>query len=321
MISIREQVKILKEKGLKFSREKEARRILLDYNYYNVINGYKDIFIDKSSVERKYKKGTTFDDIFSLYNFDMRLKLLFLKYIFIVEQNIKSHLSYEFSLLYGEVGYQDRKNFSADEADQKKFEALVKNTIKTILKNNNSDDRITQYKNIDVPIYVLISLFDLGNTRFFYSICKEGLKRSISKKYYNLTPTQFNSCFNILKSFRNICAHGLRLYCAAIDKRLADLPIHEKMNLKHQQVNNQKIYIVGKNDLFSLVIALYYLLGEKDFKEFFVQLKREIKKIGNKLGSKYSKEILNKMYFPEKDKRIKQRGWKEILRVCKEKAK
>ena len=323
MTSIREQIGKLKLEGLKFSSVKDARKILLNYNYYYVINGYRDIFLDNSSERRKYKEGTSFDDIFSLYNFDTELKLLLLKYLFIVEQNIKSHLAYEFALLYGEEGYRNINNFSGDETSQKKFEELSKQIKKTI-ENNSKDDRIFHFKqkNKDIPIFVLVSLFDLGNTLLLYSTCKEGLKNTISKKYYNLSSTQFYSCLSVVKNFRNICAHGSRLFCVIIkSKELCDLPLHENMNLKHEQQNNKRIYSIGKKDLFSAVIALRYLLSEKDFKEFFDQLKLEIEDIKRKLGPEYAREIMGKMGFPERCKSIKQRGWKEILTISKEKAK
>ena len=42
--TIKEQINILKSKGIIINNEKKSYKILLNNNYYNIINGYKDIF-------------------------------------------------------------------------------------------------------------------------------------------------------------------------------------------------------------------------------------------------------------------------------------
>ncbi|EGO8441344.1 Abi family protein, partial [Enterococcus faecalis] len=44
-----EQIIILRNRGLVISDDEVTKSILLRENYYNVINGYKDIFIDRES--------------------------------------------------------------------------------------------------------------------------------------------------------------------------------------------------------------------------------------------------------------------------------
>ena len=41
------------------------------YSYYSIINSYKNIFKNENN---EYKDGVTFDEIFSLYEFDKNLK-------------------------------------------------------------------------------------------------------------------------------------------------------------------------------------------------------------------------------------------------------
>ena len=36
-----EQIEILKSRGLKFNDENKAKKYLLNYNYYNIINCYR----------------------------------------------------------------------------------------------------------------------------------------------------------------------------------------------------------------------------------------------------------------------------------------
>ena len=49
-----EQVEILKSRGLLIANETEAKYMLKVNNYYNVVNAYKDIFIQKLHVSVFY---------------------------------------------------------------------------------------------------------------------------------------------------------------------------------------------------------------------------------------------------------------------------
>ncbi|EKR9398446.1 Abi family protein, partial [Enterococcus faecalis] len=64
-----EQIIILRNRGLVISDDEVTKSILLRENYYNVINGYKDIFIDRESEDsEKFIKNTNFNEIYRLYS-------------------------------------------------------------------------------------------------------------------------------------------------------------------------------------------------------------------------------------------------------------
>ncbi|EGO8130673.1 Abi family protein, partial [Enterococcus faecalis] len=66
-----EQIIILRNRGLVISDDEVTKSILLRENYYNVINGYKDIFIDRESEDsEKFIKNTNFNEIYRLYSLD-----------------------------------------------------------------------------------------------------------------------------------------------------------------------------------------------------------------------------------------------------------
>lgn len=86
-----EQICFLEEtKGLTISDKEYAKRILLKTGYFPLINGYKEVF--KKSTFNQFKKGIRFEDIYELYCFDNDLRNIFLKYILMVERNIKPEL-------------------------------------------------------------------------------------------------------------------------------------------------------------------------------------------------------------------------------------
>lgn len=66
-----QQLKILRDRGLEVPSEK--KRDLENENYYNIINGYKDLFLCIDSrglpeVPEKFIEGTHFDEVFLCIN-------------------------------------------------------------------------------------------------------------------------------------------------------------------------------------------------------------------------------------------------------------
>ena len=77
----RQQLSILRNRGMEIKDGGKVIKILKRENYYSIINGYKDIFIDNNSIVEKFKLGTTFENIYWLFEFDRNLRNIFLKNI------------------------------------------------------------------------------------------------------------------------------------------------------------------------------------------------------------------------------------------------
>ena len=77
--TIDQQIDILKSRGLIIKNENFAKDILSRKNYYNIINAFKEFFIDNNNLssEEKYLENTTFEAVYSLYKFDLQLRELF----------------------------------------------------------------------------------------------------------------------------------------------------------------------------------------------------------------------------------------------------
>ena len=71
--TLKEQVDILKNRGLIIEDELKAEEILLRENYFFIM-GYRHLFM-KSSRESKFIPGTTFGEIYSLFTFDRNFRI------------------------------------------------------------------------------------------------------------------------------------------------------------------------------------------------------------------------------------------------------
>lgn len=68
----------------------------------------------------------------------------------------------------------------------------------------------------------------------------------------------------ILTLFRNVCAHNERLYSFRIQIDFPDTILHAKLGIPKKRSQ----YLLGKRDLFGLLIAFRYLLPRQDFLQF-----------------------------------------------------
>ena len=93
--TIEEQIEILKSKGLVINYYEDAKEILLRENYF-FVSGYRHLFM-KSSKDRMFITGTTFEELYALFNFDRQLRNVFFKNLLIIENNCKSIFSYQMS--------------------------------------------------------------------------------------------------------------------------------------------------------------------------------------------------------------------------------
>ena len=125
--TIDEQIEILRSRGLTIEDEAEAKDFLLRNNYYRV-SGYS-LTLRKNDV---FAKSATFQNIEDIYNFDHEFRHIILHHIETIEVQMKSIYAYEFTKVYGPLGYLDAANFSnqakhkeiVDKANQQKRQRL-----------------------------------------------------------------------------------------------------------------------------------------------------------------------------------------------------
>ena len=237
-----------------------AKRMLQQIGYFGLIGGYKTPF--KNPTTKKYKDGTTFEDIVALYKLDENLRELFLKYILQIERHMRSLLSYYFTEKHGEQQshYLNPANYS----NNTRHAADVTRLISTLdnLANRNSDypyinHQRTNYGN--VPLWVLVSGITFGSLSKFYSYTTQDLKVKISKNFDKVNEKQLEQYLTVITKFRNVCAHNERLYSYKTRNDIPNTTIHQKLGIS----KNGSQYVCGKHDLFALVIAFRYLLPDE----------------------------------------------------------
>ncbi|MCI8344526.1 MAG: hypothetical protein HFJ42_00830 [Clostridia bacterium] len=70
--SIVEQIQILKSRNISIEDYNKTYGLLNNNNYYYLINGYKNLFLNNESNTENYINGTKIEEIHSLYLFDKK---------------------------------------------------------------------------------------------------------------------------------------------------------------------------------------------------------------------------------------------------------
>ena len=161
----------------------------------------------------------------------------------------------------------------------------------------------TFYQN--VPLWVATNALTFGQISKMYQYATTDIRARVSLNFANMTEVQLHQFIRILASCRNVCAHGERLYSFRVNEAIPDMLLHQKLQLPQKKGQ----YIIGKKDLFAVVIALRYLISNEDFKVFRKILSLLIKDVLKKCPHLTEDQLLKEMGFPK--------NWVKITRYKK----
>lgn len=292
-----QQINILKEKGLVINDIGFAKKVLFKENYF-FLSGYRYLFMTKYK-EKKFNDGTTFDELYSVFLFDRHIRNLMFKNILIIENNIKSIMSYQLSKKYGfkEKDYLNPDNFTKDPMREKQvYDVLGK--MKRQIRVNGKQHTATQHYMFNygyIPMWILVKVLSFGLISELYLILKNEDKEAISN-FYEIDTEEMGTYLNLLSNFRNICAHEDILYDHRTQRLISDTEIHYKLDIPKDE---EGIYKFGKNDLFAMVIILKQMLEKDEFIDFLRELEYEINLLDSRVNTVPLNGILNRIGFPD----------------------
>ena len=302
--TIDEQIDILKSKGLEIDDIDYAKDVLLRENYF-FLSGYRHLFL-RSPKDRMFLPGTTFKELYSMFNFDRQIRNIFFKNILIVENNAKSIFSYQLSRKYGikEKDYLNPHNFDRNGEKARQVNDLLKKIKRQIRVNGGQHSATMHYiSNYGyVPFWVVVKVLSFGLISELYTIMKYEDQREIAQ-VYGIDVDDLLIYLPILANYRNLCAHEDIMYDHRTQRAIDDTKFHNHLEIS--KIDGEFIY--GKDDLFALVIILKQLLREEDFTLLINELSYELDILEGKLKTIELNKVLDRMGFPV--------NFKEIARV------
>ncbi len=294
--TIDEQISILESKGLEIPEKEFAKIVLLKENYF-FLSGYRHIF-QKQNKDSKFLPGTTFNELYTMFLFDRKIRNIFFKNILVVENNIKSLISYQLSKKYGfkERDYLNPNNFTKDPMRERQVSDIIEKMKRQIRVNGQKHSATIHYlSNYGyIPLWILVKVLSFGITSELYTILKSEDQDEIAS-FYKLDSSSLSIFLTMLANYRNLCAHEDILFDHRTQKTIPDNKYHYLLQLP--QIDEE--YIYGKNDLFAVVLIFKHMLSRREFNSFVDEINKGLEELMCNINVLSSKVLLNKIGFPD----------------------
>lgn len=341
----RQLLTILRNRGMcisKGSQGSRVMRILKTENYYNVINGYKDLFLDQVSTlpTEKYKVGTTFDEVYALYEFDREVRHIYLKYLLMVENSFKTVLAHEFSKLYGHDNYLKLENFYTGCSTNKKVLVRIAKannldmvTDLSLIKSLSSEENISSVIKLIgdvqqeiarqmskhhqvvnhymseygyIPFWVLVNVLSFGKITTFYRLMKPADKTIVAKTFGISNSDELHKYMDMCSLARNKCAHDERFFDIRFRRSLHMNSI-AKRNVLGLPRDTSGSYLSGTNDAYAIAIIFAMLLSKSDTREFVTAIKTAFEKLAKALNTISIDDVMHRMGYSN--------SWTNLLKL------
>lgn len=214
-LSLDEQIALLRSRGMVIHSEEKAKEILMDIGYYKLGFYWYPFEIPSAKNEyrtHKFYTGSDFDDSVRLYYFDYELRSLLLKHISRIEVNLKTLLVYYVSNEYPNLPTWFVSPLVVNKDYISKFDKEVytanvrRNKVISQHHHNHINDKYA-------PAWKTLEFMTLGNIITLYkSLNNIELKKRIAENYGFKYTKVFDNYLDVVRSVRNICAHGGVLY-------------------------------------------------------------------------------------------------------------
>ncbi|MBR2295303.1 MAG: Abi family protein [Clostridiales bacterium] len=233
-INVEEQIENLKRLHLIIEDEEAAKAVLNRISYYRLIKAYSSSL--KNRETGVYKKGTTFNHIYRLYEFDNELRYILFPLFERIEVTLRCRITNHFCTKYGALGYHESTNFGANYDN---LYSKICNAIGIASENSPSINHfIRKNGEMGVPLFAVIEVCSFSTLVLFYKTMLPEDKKAIAKMYYQGKYEYLASWFDSIVYVRNICAHFGRLYQRNITKK--PMLFHEDAEYK----DNNRLYAV-----------------------------------------------------------------------------
>ena len=302
--SIDEQIEIMKSKGLVINDLDKTKDILFRENYF-FISGYRHMFM-RGNKEKGFIEGTTFEELYAVFVFDRKIRNIMFKYILVIENNIKSIISYQLSKKYGfkDKDYLNPKNFTQDALRVRQVYDVLNKMKRQIRVNGKQHTATLHYiSNYGyIPMWILVKVLSFGLISELYGILKTEDQVTVSE-FYDLNTETLGIYLALLSNFRNLCAHEDILYDHRTQRQIPNTKYHYELEIP----KDEEEYKYGKNDLFALIIIFKQMLRDEEFVDLINELSYEIDVLDGKVDTVPLNTILNKIGFPD--------NWREISKI------
>lgn len=257
----------------------DDKAILARNGYFNLVNGYKTPFVTGKDAAGNhiYFQNTSLTQFYELKTFDDNLRILLLKYITTVEENVRTLTGYKFDECNknGTIPWFDTSAYDANSRLQDRM-STISSAYNELSKSRLEYVKFYMDNHENIPTWIMIKVINFSTFIDVLQHSKTAVRHSIcelfdikdSNGHYDVK--LLIGSLHWMRKIRNACAHNERIYCLSqvqnahnsgriFDKYILQLrPSYSRDTSKH---------------IFDIIIYFKYFLPEKEYKIFIKEFK------------------------------------------------
>lgn len=248
-IDIPEQIAALSNRGLVIENETFAHHQFSSISYFRLACYWKPYEIN--SITHELIKGTSLEEILSLYAFDRELRSIVFSAIQDIEIALRTRIIHHFSMKYGAFWFMDASLFSDAEIFDKCFLSLQNEVGRS-----KEDFLLEHFKKYDSPsmppVWKTLEVASFGTlSKLFCNMADISVKKSVAKSFGLPQYKYLESWIRSITVLRNCCAHHARIW----NRRFPLMPqLPKHLSLAWIEVDATK-----PMKLFALLSTILYL--------------------------------------------------------------
>lgn len=274
-LTYNQQMRRLRDKKHIVCEGTKDKSILARLGYFNLVNGYKTPFVcgnNSATGKHIYISGTSLDHFYALKCFDDDLRMLLLKYITQVEEEIRTLTGYKFDQCNnnGKIQWFDIDAYSTSGRMQSKMSA-ISSAYSELSKSRLEYVKFYMDNHTSIPTWIMIKVVNFSTFIDILFNSKQTVKHSICRLYDMVDGTGHYDVklligsLHWLRKVRNACAHNERIYCIkqSQDRNSNSGRILERyfraMRLAYAHESDKRI--------MDLLVYMKYYLSSKEFEK------------------------------------------------------
>jgi abortive infection bacteriophage resistance protein len=248
-IDIPEQIAALSNRGLVIENEIFAQQQFSSISYFRLACYWKPYEINSNTHE--LVKGTSLEEILSLYAFDRDLRSIVFSAIQDIEIALRTRIIHHFSMKHGAFWFMDGSLFSDAEIFDKCFLSLQNEVSRS-----KEDFLLEHFKKYDSPsmppVWKTLEVASFGTlSKLFCNMADISVKKSVAKSFGLPQYKYLESWIRSITVLRNCCAHHARIW----NRRFPLMP----QLPKHLSFAWIEVDVAKPMKLFALLSTILYL--------------------------------------------------------------
>lgn len=275
--------KLINDYELLITNHTLAKRVLTSISYYDLINGYKNIFMENN----KFKVGISIEYLYEFHLLDKSIQAFIMKYSLFVENMFKNLLAYSIAKSFGV--HQDNylnSNHYQSYACGTSFKDNVLAEILPLLKDEKKHKLPSKHyieNHNHVPPWILFKNISFGDAINLFNVLERNEKEPILKTIFdsNYERIEYSQKVDIIRNglenvraFRNLAAHNLHFVQYRSEHSIQPKQLYKVLPYliyltpdQKQPLNIDKTACKG---LYSVVLIILLFLNDAYLKTLFI---------------------------------------------------